>query len=102
VLDEPNSNLDTTGDVALTAAIKSVRWRGGIVIVVAHRQPALDALNKLLVLSKGRKQSFGSKDEELRRKPVPAPSEKRINAPQSYPISGERPATLNSAPGAQS
>ena len=99
VLDEPNSNLDATGDVALTAAIKSVRWRGGIVIVIAHRQPALDALDKLLVLANGRMQSFGSKDERLPRKPISAPSEKRINAHAGCPISGARPALLHSASG---
>ena len=41
VLDEPNSNLDTAGEEALTSAILSVRARGGIVIVVAHRPSAL-------------------------------------------------------------
>jgi PrtD family type I secretion system ABC transporter len=41
VLDEPNSNLDTEGEGALTQAIIGVRERGGIVIVVAHRPSAL-------------------------------------------------------------
>ena len=43
VLDEPNSNLDSLGDQALTQAILAVRRRGGIVVVVAHR-PALVAV----------------------------------------------------------
>ncbi len=37
VLDEPNANLDHEGESALTQAITSVRMRGGICIVVAHR-----------------------------------------------------------------
>ncbi|GAA0002001.1 hypothetical protein BRDID11002_20020 [Bradyrhizobium diazoefficiens] len=37
VLDEPNSNLDTEGDEALTRAIRAARERGAIVVVVAHR-----------------------------------------------------------------
>ena len=37
VLDEPNSNLDSEGEEALTRAILGVRERMGIVIVVAHR-----------------------------------------------------------------
>ena len=44
VLDEPNSNLDSEGEEALTNAILGVRARGGIVIVVAHRPSALAAV----------------------------------------------------------
>ncbi len=66
VLDEPNSNLDVSGDVALTRAIKAVRARRGIVIVVAHRPPALAELNKVLLLSKGQVQALGPRDEILR------------------------------------
>lgn len=66
VLDEPNSNLDTRGDAALTDAIRSVRQRGGIVIVVAHRPSALAGLDKVLALSKGQVQAFGPRDEVLK------------------------------------
>jgi ATP-binding cassette subfamily C protein len=66
VLDEPNSNLDVSGDVALTRAIKAVRARRGIVIVVAHRPSALAELNKVLLLSKGQVQALGPRDEILR------------------------------------
>lgn len=65
VLDEPNSNLDTQGDLALTTAIRSVRDRGGIVIVVAHRPSALAGLDKVLALAKGQVQAFGPRDEVL-------------------------------------
>ena len=37
VLDEPNSNLDSEGEEALTRAIRGARERGAIVVVVAHR-----------------------------------------------------------------
>ena len=66
VLDEPNSNLDTQGDLALTSAIRSVRDRGGIVIVVAHRPSALAGLDKVLALSHGQVQAFGPRDEVLK------------------------------------
>lgn len=66
VLDEPNSNLDTQGDAALTEAIVSVRQRGGIVIVVAHRPSALAGLDKVLALAKGQVQAFGPRDEVLK------------------------------------
>jgi len=65
VLDEPNSNLDSEGEAALTRAIASVRKRGGIVVVVAHRPSALQALDSVLVLAKGAVVSFGPKDEVL-------------------------------------
>lgn len=65
VLDEPNSNLDTEGDAALTAAISSIRERGGIVIVVAHRPSALGSVDNILVMHAGKMQAFGPKDEIL-------------------------------------
>lgn len=81
VLDEPNSNLDATGDQALTEAIFAVKRRGGIVVVVAHRPSALAAVDQLLVLDEGRVQAFGPKDvlarERLRAVPAPAGAEAR-------------------------
>jgi ATP-binding cassette subfamily C protein len=65
VLDEPNSNLDAEGEGALTQAILGVRSRGGIVVVVAHRASALASVDYVLVMSQGRAQAFGPKDEVL-------------------------------------
>lgn len=76
VLDEPNSNLDDDGDRALTAAIASVRQRGGIVIVIAHRPSALAAVDQVLVLANGQKVKMGPKEEVLRavlRPPIATP-----------------------------
>jgi ATP-binding cassette subfamily C protein len=66
VLDEPNSNLDQEGEEALTSAIRSVRARSGIVIVVAHRPSALAGVDAVLVLSGGRLQAFGPKEAVLK------------------------------------
>jgi ATP-binding cassette subfamily C protein len=65
VLDEPNSNLDSEGDEALTQAILGVRARGGIVVVVAHRPSAIAGVDYILVMAKGRQQQFGPKEEIL-------------------------------------
>ena len=65
VLDEPNSNLDTEGDEALTRAIRSARERGAIVVVVAHRPIGIEAVDQLLVLKDGRMQAFGPKETVL-------------------------------------
>ncbi|MEA2819104.1 MAG: ATP-binding cassette, subfamily type secretion system permease/ATPase [Bradyrhizobium sp.] len=65
VLDEPNSNLDTEGDEALTRAVRAARERGAIVLVVAHRPIGIEAVDMLLVLKDGRMQAFGPKDQVL-------------------------------------
>jgi PrtD family type I secretion system ABC transporter len=65
VLDEPNSNLDTEGDEALTRAVRASRERGAIVVVVAHRPIGIEAVDMLLVLKDGRMQAFGPKDQVL-------------------------------------
>jgi ATP-binding cassette subfamily C protein PrsD len=65
VLDEPNSNLDTEGDEALTRAIRGARERGAIVVVVAHRPIGIEAVDQLLVLRDGRMQAFGQKETVL-------------------------------------
>jgi ATP-binding cassette subfamily C protein len=66
VLDEPSSNLDAEGEAALTRAIKQVRARGGIVVIVAHRPNALAAVDQVMLLAGGRVQAFGRKDEVLK------------------------------------
>ncbi len=65
VLDEPNSNLDSEGDEALTAAIEGIRARGGIVIVVAHRPSAIIGLDLVLLMNNGRQVEFGPKESIL-------------------------------------
>ncbi len=65
VLDEPNSNLDSDGDEALARAVLGIRARGGIVIVIAHRPSAIAGVDFVLVMSGGRQQAFGPKDEVL-------------------------------------
>ena len=65
VLDEPNSNLDTEGDEALSRAIRGARERGAIVVVVAHRPIGIEAVDQILVLRDGRAQAFGPKEQVL-------------------------------------
>ena len=65
VLDEPNSNLDTEGDEALTRAVRAARERGAVVVVVAHRPVGIEAVDMLLVLKEGRVHAFGPKEQVL-------------------------------------
>ena len=67
VLDEPNSNLDADGDLALSQAVQAMRQAGSIVIVIAHRPSAIAALDTLLMLREGRQQDYGPKQEVLAR-----------------------------------
>lgn len=87
VLDEPNSNLDVDGDAALAGAIRAVRQRGGIVIVVAHRPSALANIDQVLVMSNGTVHAFGSREQVLANVLRPSP-----------PVS-PRPASLAPIPG---
>jgi ATP-binding cassette subfamily C protein len=74
VLDEPNSNLDSAGDVALTNAIQAVKERKGIVIVIAHRPAAIAHVDKVLAMAGGKLQAIGPKDEVLRKVLVAVPN----------------------------
>ena len=65
VLDEPNAFLDAEGEVALNAAIRSVRERGGIVIVVAHRPSVLAEVDLVAVIQNGKLTSFGPKEQVI-------------------------------------
>lgn len=67
VLDEPNSNLDHDGDEALTVAVRGVRDRGGIVIVVTHRQTAIAGVDQIAIMAEGRIQAMGPKEEILQK-----------------------------------
>ena len=66
VLDEPNSNLDSVGEAALTRAIATLRQEGKTVVVIAHRPSAIAAVNLLLLLDNGRQVAFGPKEAVLR------------------------------------
>lgn len=62
VLDEPDASLDQNGEQALQQAIRRVRERGGIVVVISHRQAVLSAVDHLLVLDQGRPVIGGPKE----------------------------------------
>ena len=70
ILDEPNSNLDMEGELALAKAIRGVCERDGIVIVIAHRPSVLTAVDLVLALVNGQTRAFGKRDEVLTPTPV--------------------------------
>ncbi|MCE8508637.1 type I secretion system permease/ATPase [Ruegeria pomeroyi] len=66
ILDEPNSNLDNEGSVALNKAIRSLKEAGKSVLIMAHRPAAIAECDMLLVLDHGTRVAFGPKDKVLR------------------------------------
>ncbi len=66
VLDEPNSNLDNDGSVALNNAIKNLKAAGKCVLIMAHRPAAIQECDVLLVIENGMRRAFGPKDDVLK------------------------------------
>lgn len=90
VLDEPNSNLDAEGEMALSEAIASVKRRGGIAIVVAHRNSVLSQIDTLLVMENGAAKAYGPRDEVLKAlQQRSARPQRSMSAPNLTVIDGE-------------
>jgi PrtD family type I secretion system ABC transporter len=66
VLDEPNSNLDQSGEASLAETLKDLKCLGCTVIVVGHRPSTLSEADKLLVLHDGCVSIFGDRDDVMR------------------------------------
>ncbi|MDM0037636.1 type I secretion system permease/ATPase [Variovorax sp. J22G21] len=64
VLDEPNSNLDGAGELALGEALRALRGQV-TVVVVTHRSALVQHMDKLLVLEAGRVKQYGPVEEVM-------------------------------------
>jgi ABC-type protease/lipase transport system fused ATPase/permease subunit len=71
VLDEPNSNLDGAGELALGEALKGLKGEV-TVVVVTHRSTLVQHMDKMLVLEGGRVQHYGNVAEVLQAMRQPA------------------------------
>lgn len=67
VLDEPNSNLDGEGEMALMNSLASLKKQQCTVIIIAHRPSVLQAVDKILTLNAGVVEAVGPRDEMLAR-----------------------------------
>lgn len=65
VLDEPNSNLDEIGEVALVNAVKQLKAEGKTIVLITHRTSVLSVIDRLLVLRDGQVQGYGPPAEVL-------------------------------------
>ncbi|WP_367948209.1 type I secretion system permease/ATPase [Devosia sp. WQ 349K1] len=65
VLDEPNSNLDTQGEVALAKALTEARKRKITVVTITQRPSLLSVVDKIMLLNNGSVALFGKRDEVM-------------------------------------
>ncbi len=65
ILDEPNSNLDDQGELALAQALSALKQRGCTVIVITHRLGILGLVDRIMVLNEGLLVMDGPRDEIL-------------------------------------
>ncbi|MEN8638431.1 type I secretion system permease/ATPase [Pseudomonas sichuanensis] len=65
VLDEPNSNLDESGELQLAQALHKLKQSGATVFVITHRSGVLAAVDRLLVLNQGELGLYGPRDKVL-------------------------------------
>ncbi len=102
ILDEPNSNLDQTGESALAAAVKELKARGTAVVIVGHRPSTLAQVDAILLMKEGRVNAFGPRDEvlqKLREASAANAGQPAVPIQKSAPVSGDRAALVQAGSG---
>ncbi len=80
VLDEPDSNLDDIGGHALLNTLAKLKEQKSTVFVISHRNHILSVVDKILVISNGTVQMYGTRNDVLnailasQNKAAPAPA----------------------------
>ena len=65
VLDEPNSNLDAPGEIALGKALGRAKDRGITVVAITQTPALLRSVDKIMILKDGTAQAIGKRDDIL-------------------------------------
>src|SRR3546814_7154064 len=73
VLDEPDASLDHEGERCLLAAIRQAADAGATVVVISHRLSVLQATDKILILTEGRSQYYGWRDDRKSKRLITNP-----------------------------
>ncbi|MBU3014249.1 type I secretion system permease/ATPase [Poseidonibacter lekithochrous] len=63
VLDEPNSNLDDQGEIALLKTVEELKKTNTTMIIITHRPNILKATNKLAMMNNGKVEKYGNTNE---------------------------------------
>ena len=72
ILDEPNANLDFSGDSALIGALEGLRERGVTTVIITHRPSILRHVDRVLVLQPGGQHRIGPREEMMKTVTGPA------------------------------
>ena len=67
ILDEPNANLDTDGELALDQAVQEARAAGTTVLIVTQRRPIAERADKIMILRDGAVEDFGPRADVVAR-----------------------------------
>ena len=88
ILDEPNSNLDTEGEAALSKALAVLREKRVTCVTITHRASVLAAVDRILVLRHGHVEAFGRREEILPRltRPAAQPAAQSIVQPAARSV----------------
>jgi PrtD family type I secretion system ABC transporter len=62
ILDEPNANLDTEGEQALSEALQQAKANGCTIVVISHRPSLLSGVDQIAVLKDGVLVKYGPRD----------------------------------------
>jgi PrtD family type I secretion system ABC transporter len=65
VLDEPNANLDDSGEKALSETLSRLKEKGTTVVVILHRPNVLAVVDYIMVMRDGGIQKLAARDEML-------------------------------------
>ncbi|MEA3354516.1 MAG: type I secretion system permease/ATPase [Campylobacterota bacterium] len=85
VLDEPNSNLDELGEVALIKAVNELKQNNTTVVVITHRPSILQVTNKIALMKQGVLELYGPTQEVMAKisaKQQPKPAQPAVAKPQ--------------------
>jgi ATP-binding cassette, subfamily C, bacterial len=88
VLDEPNSNLDGPGELALSRALGRAKEKNITVVAITQRPSLLRSVDKIMILKDGTTQALGKRDDIIPLLSGPAPGNAAAAASNKAPASG--------------
>jgi len=83
LLDEPNANLDSEGEVAFLNAVNAMKADRMTVIIVTHKPAMLAHADKVLVIREGTTEAFGPRSEIIGKAVRTASSAPAVSAASS-------------------